>query len=67
MDLERDLPTTAADVAALRRAAAACRRAAIDYLAFLEIFGETSPERLRSRPGPRGEVPFELPGGGPSS
>ncbi len=61
MDLERDLPTTPADVAALRRAAAQARGEPLDYLAFLRAFGEASPEALRARPGPGGGEPFELP------
>lgn len=58
MDLEADLPTTSADVEALRRA----REAALqveDYLAFLAIFPEPTPEELRARPITRGE-PFTL-------
>lgn len=61
MDLERDLPTTPEDTAALRRASAAAARQEVDYLAFLRTFGETPPERLRARRGPRGDEPFELP------
>ncbi|MEW6488988.1 MAG: hypothetical protein AB1578_13870 [Thermodesulfobacteriota bacterium] len=61
MDLERDLPTTPEDVDALRRASTAAARQEVDYLAFLSTFGETSPERLRARRGPRGNEPFELP------
>lgn len=61
MDLERDLPTTAEDVAALRRARAAARGEPIDYLEFLRTFGDASPEELRARPGPRANRPFELP------
>lgn len=61
MDLERDLPTTPEDVAALRRASTAAAGQKVDYLAFLSTFGETSPERLRARQGPQGDEPFELP------
>jgi len=61
VDFERDLPTTAEDVAALRRASAAARREPVDYLAFLELFGDPAPELLRSRRGPRADEPFELP------
>jgi hypothetical protein len=59
LDLARDLPTTAADVAALRRAAAARRLELEDYLRFLAGLGSPPPEALRARPGPRGE-PFRL-------
>jgi hypothetical protein len=61
VDLERDLPTTPEDVAALRRASSATRRDPLDYLAFLDAFGEASPDDLRRRRGPRAERPFELP------
>lgn len=59
LDLARDLPTTAADVAALRRAAAP-RPAPLDaYLRFLAGMEPPPLSALRGRPGPRGE-PFRL-------
>ena len=61
MNLDRDLPTTEADVAALRRARVDARVEPIDYLAFLRIFGETPPDVLRARSGPCADEPFELP------
>lgn len=60
-ELERDLPTTAEDVAALRRAGAESR--SMDpgaYLAFLESFGDTPVEVLRARGTHEGAEPFEL-------
>lgn len=59
LDLERDLPTTAADVEALRRH----RPGPMDghaYLRFLASLPPPSWKALRVRPGPRGERPFEL-------
>jgi hypothetical protein len=61
VDFDRDLPTTAEDVIALRRAATARPSRPLDYLEFLRAFGDTAPEVLRARPGPRGDRPFELP------
>ena len=58
LDLERDLPTTAEDVAAL----AAMRRlpvSAAAYEQFLRSLGDLPYEALLARSGPRGE-PFEL-------
>jgi hypothetical protein len=60
LDLARDLPTTAADVAALRRAAAPRRIGLEEYLRFLARLDPASPGALRGRPGPRG-APFRLP------
>jgi len=57
--LSADLPTTPADVEALRRARAASRMSPEDIAVALEQLGTLSSERLRSRPGPRGE-PFTL-------
>lgn len=55
LDLERDLPTTAEDVAALRR----LRYPKVDdYLAFLASFEPPPASHLRSRRGPAGE-PFD--------
>ncbi|MDW7711545.1 MAG: hypothetical protein SCH98_13835 [Deferrisomatales bacterium] len=61
MDLDRDLPTTPEDIAALRRASCAVPPAPVDYLAFLETFGDPPAEALRARRGPRADRPFELP------
>jgi hypothetical protein len=54
-----EIRTTAADVAALRRASQAAAGSGGDYLAFLLRFPPASTERLRARPGPRGG-PFRL-------
>jgi hypothetical protein len=59
-DLERDLPTTAEDVAALRRIREVPRLDGESYLRFLASFEPPSHEELRSRKGPRGERPFSL-------
>jgi hypothetical protein len=60
LDLERDLPTSAADVVALRRARELGRLATQDYLRFLKALGPVSPDTLRARRGPRGREPFTL-------
>jgi hypothetical protein len=59
LDLDRDLPTTAEDVEALRRAREMTTMDTEAYLRFLAQFGHASPERLRERKGPAGE-PFDL-------
>ena len=57
--LDRDLPTTADDVAALGKARAA-RLVRLDvYIAFLRSFEPPAQERLRSRRGPMGP-PLDL-------
>jgi hypothetical protein len=57
--LDRDLPTTPDDVAALRRAGAP-RRIELDvYLRFLRAVGPPPPEALRARRSPT-EPPFDL-------
>lgn len=61
LDLERDLPTTPADVAALRRARAAAPLDFAGYLRFLAAWPSPPTEALRSRRGPHGR-PFELAG-----
>lgn len=64
LDLERGLPTTAADVAALRRgrarydAPSAAETA--EYLRFLEALPAPSAADLRRRPGPALGPPFTL-------
>ena len=65
LDLERDLPTTAEDVAALRRLR---RHAAMDldaYFRFLACFPPASADELAARKGPRGAEPFTLLDGAP--
>jgi len=57
--LDHDLPTTAADVAALRRARASRQVQLDDYIAFLQRLAAPSPARLRSRRGPV-DAPFDL-------
>jgi hypothetical protein len=59
LDLARDLPTSPADVAALRRAPATRPVELSDYLRFLAWLEPLPPGPLRERPGPRGE-PFRL-------
>jgi hypothetical protein len=59
-DLGRDLPTTAADVEALRRARARGGSTG-DYLRFLQELGHATAETLRKRRLPRGDAPFRLP------
>lgn len=59
LDLARGVPTGPADVAALRRVRERERPIGPEeYVRFLAQFA-VDPERLRSRPGPRGE-PFTL-------
>lgn len=60
LDLDRDLPTTAEDIAVLRRLRYTPRP--IDfatYLRFLASLPEPTWEQLRAKRGPHGE-PFEL-------
>jgi hypothetical protein len=57
--VDRDLPTTADDVVALRRAREARRISLEEYLAFLARLGSPELARLRSRRGPSGP-PFRL-------
>ena len=57
--LDRDLPTTADDVVALRRTRAARRIPLAEYLAFLARLGSSERARFRSRRGPAGP-PFSL-------
>jgi hypothetical protein len=58
LDLERGLPTTPEDVAALWRLKHR-RVETRDYLAFLASLPAPTCEELRARPGPRG-APFTL-------
>jgi hypothetical protein len=59
-DLGRDLPTTAADVEALRRARVR-GGSTEEYLRFLRDLGHADTERLRKRRLPRGDAPFRQP------
>jgi hypothetical protein len=59
-DLNRDLPTTAADVEALRRAQVR-GGSTEEYLRFLLDLGHAETEQLRRRRLPRGDAPFLLP------
>lgn len=58
LELEKDLPTTGADVEALRRH----RPRAMGWEDYLRLLAALppSPDTLRARPGPRGDQPFEL-------
>lgn len=58
--LEEDLPTTAEDVSALRRARHASAMTPAEIARAVRRLGPLAPARLRARRGPRGE-PFELP------
>jgi hypothetical protein len=59
LDLERDLPTTAEDVRALRRLK---HFPQLDSRAYVEFLGSLPPatEPLDSRKGPTGDLPFTL-------
>jgi hypothetical protein len=58
LDLERDLPTTAEDVAALRRIRDSRRISFADYLRFLSRL--ELPAAARRRKTHEGQEPFEL-------
>jgi hypothetical protein len=58
-DLERDLPTTAEDVRALRQLRPGTGSTE-DHLAFLRQLGDASPDSLRKRRLPIGDPPFQL-------
>jgi hypothetical protein len=61
LDLERDVPTTPEDLAALKRARELASRVNFDAcLRFLAALGPAPPAALRSRKGPRGNEFFEL-------
>ena len=60
LDLERGLPTTAADVAALRRARTVSRLDLDGYLRFLQQFPTVAGDALRARRGPGAAEPFTL-------
>lgn len=59
LDLERGLPTTPEDVAALRRLKSRQALTTREFLRFLASLKPPTVQALRSRPGPRGE-PFRL-------
>ena len=59
-DLERDLPTTAEDVAALRRAKLLLPLDLDGYLRFLAQIPPSPASDLRAKSGPRGDRPFDL-------
>jgi hypothetical protein len=59
LDLDRDLPTTAKDVAVLNRLRYDRRLTFDQYLECLAALGAPSAARLRSRPASGGE-PFRL-------
>ena len=60
LDLDRDLPTSAADILALRRARIDEIKNLKTYLEFLASFPDPSSPELGSRKGPAGLKPFEL-------
>jgi len=60
LDLANDLPTTADDTAALRRARTAGRLDLEAYLRFLDQLPAATPEALRERAGPRGDQAFVM-------
>ena len=60
-DLDRDLPTTAEDVAVLNRLRYERRLTFDQYLEYLAALDAPSAARLRSRPAPGG-APFDLIG-----
>lgn len=60
-DLERDLPTTAEDVIALRRARSMSQRMDLEaYLEFLAALDQAPVKALRARGTHEGAEPFEL-------
>lgn len=60
LDLDRDLPTTSDDVAALRRARVAPPMTLAEYFRFLRSFRGAAREKHCARCGPGDPVPFEL-------
>ena len=61
LDLDRDLPTTAEDIAALHRLRDGRQLTFDQYLECLAALDAPSPARVRSRPA-AGGVPFDLIG-----
>lgn len=62
LDLNRDLPTTPDDVAALRRARVAPPMTLEEYFRFLTVFRSASREEPHVPRGPGEPVPFEISG-----
>jgi hypothetical protein len=60
LDLQRDLPTTADDTEALRRAKTARPLDLETYLRFLGQLPSPTPSQQRARRGPRAGQPFVL-------
>jgi hypothetical protein len=60
LDLDRDLPTSKEDVAALRQARKCDSTNLKTYFEFLALFPAPSTEELRAKKGPHGPKPFEL-------
>jgi hypothetical protein len=60
LDLDRDLPTTPDDVAALRRVRVAPPMTLAEYFRFLRSFRGASREKHSAGRGPGNPVPFEL-------
>jgi hypothetical protein len=60
LDLEKGLPTSVADVEALRRLSRSRSVTTEQYLRFLAWLKQATPAELRGRPGPHG-APFVLP------
>lgn len=60
LNLDRDLPTTPDDVAALRRARISQSMTLAEYFRFLAGIRDVSRGEAPARRRPRGGVPFEL-------
>jgi hypothetical protein len=60
LDLDRDLPTSAKDIHALRRARKDKFIDLQSYLDFLSRFSESSLTDLSEKKGPAGSKPFKL-------
>ena len=60
LDFARDLPTTAEDTEALRRARTARLLSIDEYIRFLGQFPSCTQDELRERPGPRADLPFVI-------
>ncbi len=60
VNLDRDLPTSRADILALRSARKEVTSSLESYLKFLSGFPDLPLTALRARKGPAGKEPFEL-------
>ena len=60
LDLARDLPTTAEDTEALRRARTARPLSLEEYVLFLEQLPPSTPSEQRAKSGPRADQPFAI-------